>query len=65
VLGGTSGVAHSDVNDALLSHVIHFNRDATAHLLAEAAVAIGAASASLAREDPEAAARATVERVSE
>ncbi len=65
VLGGTSGVAHGDVNSVLLSHVIRFNLDATAHQLAEAAVAIGAASASLAREDPEAAARATAERVSE
>ena len=45
--------------------MIRFNLDATAHQLAEAAVAIGAASASLAREDPEAAARATAERVSE
>jgi maleylacetate reductase len=65
VLGGTSGVAHGDVNSVLLSHVIRFNLNATAHQLAEAAVAIGAASASLAREDPEAAARATAERVSE
>ena len=63
VLGGTSGVAHGDVNSALLSQVIRFNLDATAHQLAE--VAIGAASAALAREDPEAAARATAERVSE
>jgi maleylacetate reductase len=65
VLGGTSGVAHGDVNSVLLAHVIRFNLDATAHQLAEAAVAIGAASASMAREDPEAAARATAERVSE
>ena len=65
VLGGTSGVAHGDVNSVPLSHVNRFNLDATAHQLAEAAVAIGVASASLAREDPEAAARATAERVSE
>jgi alcohol dehydrogenase class IV len=65
VLGGTSGVGHGDVNSVLLSHVIRFNLDATAHQLAEAEVVIGAASASLAREDPEAAARATAERVSE
>ena len=65
VLGGTSGVAHGDVSSVLLSHVIRFNLNATVHQLPEAAVAIYAASASLAREDPEAAARATAERVSE
>jgi alcohol dehydrogenase class IV len=64
VLGGTSGVAHGDVNSVLLSHVIRFNLGATAPQLAEAAVAIGAVSIAAAREDPEAAALATAEQVS-
>jgi alcohol dehydrogenase class IV len=65
VLGGATGVAHGDVNSVLLPHVIRFNLEATAPALAEAALAMGAASAAAAREDPEAAGLAAAGRVSE
>jgi maleylacetate reductase len=65
VLGGTSGVAHGDVNSVLLSHVIRFNLEATAPQLAEAAVSMGAAPVAAAWEDPEGAALAAAEQVSQ
>jgi alcohol dehydrogenase class IV len=65
VLGGTSGVAHGDVNSVLLAHVMRFNLEATAPQLAEAAVAMGAVSMAAASEDPEAAALAAAGLISE
>jgi alcohol dehydrogenase class IV len=47
VLGGATGAAHGDLNAVMLPHVIRFNLDATAPLLAPAAEAMGLASAGL------------------
>jgi alcohol dehydrogenase class IV len=50
VLGGATGAAHGDLNAVMLPHVIRFNLDATAPLLAPAAEAMGLASAGTSAE---------------
>lgn len=41
VIGGATGAAHGDANSVMLPHVMHFNLDATAPQLAQAADAMG------------------------
>ncbi|MDE3229510.1 MAG: iron-containing alcohol dehydrogenase, partial [Chloroflexota bacterium] len=43
VLGGSAGLAHGDANGVMLPHVMRFNLEAVAPLLAPAAVALGGA----------------------
>ena len=61
VLGGATGAAHGDLNAVMLPHVVRFNLDTTAPLLAPAGEALGVGTAGLSAE---AAAEAVAERVS-
>jgi alcohol dehydrogenase len=63
VLGGAAGVPHGLANSIILPHALRFNLDSTAEALAQAAVALGAASPAQAERAPAGAAEALVAHV--
>jgi maleylacetate reductase len=63
VLGGAAGVPHGVANSIMLPHALRYNLEATAPVLAQAAAAMGAASAAQAESEPLGAAEALVAQV--